>query len=61
MHREKQERAQELWEGLGPVPTVGELTYSRKFASAFALEMNRSVRAMLRAWTKPGGTGDGQD
>jgi FMN reductase (NADPH)/FMN reductase [NAD(P)H] len=56
MHREKQRRAAELWKGPGPVPAVGELTYVRKFSSEFALEMNRSVRAMLRAWT---GAGEG--
>ena len=29
---------------------VGQLVYERKFGAEFALEMNRSVRAMLAAW-----------
>ena len=31
---------------------VGQVTYSRKYNAAFAKEMNRSVREMLRAWTR---------
>ena len=50
MYRDKQERASELWKKPGPVPTVGELVYQRKYDADFTREMNRSVRAMLEAW-----------
>jgi len=32
--------------------SVGELIYRRKFAAGFALELNRSVRAILKNWTE---------
>jgi len=31
---------------------VGQLVYERKFGADYALEMNRSVRAILAAWSK---------
>jgi len=33
------------------VRNVGQLMYLRKFSAGFAKEMNRSVRAILQAWT----------
>ena len=34
-----------------PGPNAGQRVYLRKFASDFSLELNRSVREMLRIWT----------
>jgi FMN reductase (NADPH)/FMN reductase [NAD(P)H] len=33
-------------------PNVGQASYFRKFSADFSIEMNRSVRAMLKAWTE---------
>jgi FMN reductase (NADPH)/FMN reductase [NAD(P)H] len=54
MYRDKQQRAAEFWKEPGPVPSVGELMYRRKYDAEFTHEMNRSVRAMLKAWTGKG-------
>ena len=35
----------------GP-PNVGQAMYFRKFGADFSIEMNRSVRAMLKSWTE---------
>jgi nitroreductase len=52
MYRERQER----WLSRGAQPdgieNFGQLMYFRKFAADYSREMNRSVRVMLRAWTK---------
>ena len=52
MYSERQGRAAEHWSGPGPVPSVAELLYARKFGADFMREMNRSVRVMLQAWRK---------
>jgi hypothetical protein len=31
---------------------IGQLVYQRKFNAPFAVEMNRSVKAILKVWTK---------
>jgi nitroreductase len=33
-------------------PNVGQAMYFRKFSADFSIEMNRSVRAMLKAWAE---------
>jgi FMN reductase (NADPH)/FMN reductase [NAD(P)H] len=43
--------------GLGSAANVGQHTYERKFSADFTVEMTRSVRAAIQAWT--GCTGDG--
>ncbi|MBN2565601.1 MAG: nitroreductase family protein [Candidatus Eisenbacteria bacterium] len=52
MYSAKQSKAAEIWSGPLPVPSVAQLMYERKFGSEFAAEMNRSVRAMLEAWSR---------
>lgn len=37
------------------VDNLGQYTYLRKFGADFSLEMNRSVRTMIRSWTAPAG------
>ena len=51
MHRPMTERM--LRDGVDPETpaNLGQSVYSQKFAAGFAKEMNRSVRAMLQAWT----------
>jgi hypothetical protein len=34
------------------ITNVGELMYTRKLGADYAIEMSRSVRAMLKAWTE---------
>jgi nitroreductase len=38
--------------GLDTPPNVGQASYFRKFSAEYSIEMNRSVRAMLKAWTE---------
>jgi FMN reductase (NADPH)/FMN reductase [NAD(P)H] len=42
------------------LPNAGQIMYSRKYNAAFAKELNRSVRAMLRAWTGERGAAAGR-
>jgi nitroreductase len=51
MHRPMHERMTAAGVNPEALPNVGQLMYSRKFAAGFMKELNRSVRAMLRAWT----------
>ena len=45
--------------GLGSAANVGQHTYAHKLSADFTLEMTRSVRAAIRAWT--GGAGEETD
>jgi nitroreductase len=38
--------------GQEEIQNVGQFNYVKKFSAAFSLEMNRSVRAMLKTWTE---------
>jgi nitroreductase len=50
MYREREERVFKGQEVVKGARNMGQLIYSRKFGTDFAREMNRSVRAILRAW-----------
>jgi FMN reductase (NADPH)/FMN reductase [NAD(P)H] len=50
MFRDIQERFNRKKEHPEGIHNPGQLIYSRKFSSDFAVEMRRSVRAMLQAW-----------
>jgi len=49
-----QEQLKDLIEHEAGVANLGQLMYFRKFDADFTREMNRSVRAMLRAWEEGG-------
>jgi nitroreductase len=51
MFRERQERAFQGKDEVMGARNFGQLMYLRKYGADFAAEMNRSVRAMLKAWT----------
>jgi nitroreductase len=51
MYRERQKLVNESWNDNPPAPSFGQVLYERKFETAFAREMNRSVREMLKVWT----------
>lgn len=51
MYRQRHERMATDEVNPGALPNVGQLVYSSKYNAGFAKELNRSVRAMLRAWT----------
>lgn len=51
MFREMEERASKIVEKPAGVENAGQWMYTRKFAAAFSVEMSRSVRAILQAWT----------
>jgi nitroreductase len=51
MYRQMHERMATDEVRPGVLSNVGQLVYSRKYNAEFAKELNRSVRAMLRAWT----------
>jgi len=50
MFEKEQARAFKNAEELDGAINVGQLTYRRKFAAGFAMEMNRSVKAILKQW-----------
>jgi nitroreductase len=50
MFEEEQARAFQNSEELNGAVNVGQLIYRRKFAADFTLEMNRSVKAILKQW-----------
>jgi len=50
MFAKEQARASKNSEELNGAVNVGQLIYRRKFAAGFTLEMNRSVRAILKQW-----------
>jgi nitroreductase len=50
MFDKEQARAFKNGEELNGAVNVGQLIYRRKFAAAFAMEMNRSVKAILKQW-----------
>lgn len=52
MFRDRQARAFRGREQINGCANIGQLMYTRKFASDFAREMSRSVRAILRTWTE---------
>jgi len=52
MYRERQERASGKSKKTDGAPNIGQSMYTQKFNSDFSREMNRSVRAMLQAWTE---------
>ncbi len=52
MYRERQEQMFHGQEEVRGARNVGQLMYIHKFDSDFAREMNRSVRAILQAWTE---------
>ena len=51
MHREMHARMTAAGVISDALPNVGHVMYHRKFGTEFQKELNRSVRAMLRAWT----------
>jgi FMN reductase (NADPH)/FMN reductase [NAD(P)H] len=50
MFEKEQARAFKNAEELDGAINVGQLIYRRKFAASFAMEMNRSVKAILKQW-----------
>ena len=52
MYRKRQERASGKSKKTDGAPNIGQSMYTQKFNSDFSREMNRSVRAMLQAWTE---------
>jgi nitroreductase len=50
MFEKEQARAFENREELDGAVNVGQLVYRRKFAAGFTMEMNRSVKAILKQW-----------
>jgi nitroreductase len=50
MFEKEQARTFKNNEDLNGAVNVGQLIYRRKFAADFAMEMNRSVKAILRQW-----------
>jgi hypothetical protein len=52
MFRERQEQTFKNRKESGGVSNIGQLVYTRKFNADFSKEMNRSVRAILNAWTE---------
>jgi nitroreductase len=48
----KQEKIRAKNAGPDTPPNVGQASYFRKFSADFSIEMNRSVRAMLKVWTE---------
>ena len=50
MFHKEHMRAFKNSEELNGAVNVGQLVYQRKFAAAFTLEMNRSVKAILKQW-----------
>jgi FMN reductase (NADPH)/FMN reductase [NAD(P)H] len=50
MFEQEQARAFRNREELDGAVNVGQLIYRRKFAAGFTLEMNRSVKAVLKQW-----------
>jgi nitroreductase len=52
MYRERQEQVFAGRKEVKGTQNIGQMMYVHKFDSDFAREMNRSVRAMLQAWTE---------
>jgi nitroreductase len=50
MFEEEQARAFKNSKELNEAVNVGQLIYRRKFVASFAIEMNRSVKAILKQW-----------
>ena len=50
MFQKEQSRAFKNSEELNGAVNVGQLIYRRKFAAGFTMEMNRSVKAILKQW-----------
>jgi nitroreductase len=50
MFEKEQARAFKSREELNGAVNVGQLIYRRKFAAGFTMEMNRSVKAILKQW-----------
>lgn len=49
MFREREQKRPKSEDPEAPA-NIGQATYLRKFSSDFTIEMNRSVRVMLKAW-----------
>jgi hypothetical protein len=47
----REQRMSEKVQNAG-ITNLGELMYTRKLGAEYAVEMSRSVRAMLKAWTE---------
>ncbi len=50
MYRQAQEKFAATGEHPRGIDNFGQMMYARKFSAAFARELRRSVKAMLRAW-----------
>jgi nitroreductase len=51
MFREQHERSFGGHEEIDGATNIGQLTYRRKFSTDYAMEMNRSVRKMIKSWS----------
>jgi hypothetical protein len=51
MFREQHERSFGGRKEIDGATNIGQLTYRRKFSTDYAMEMNRSVRKMIKSWS----------
>ena len=51
MYQARSEQFAAMGERPDGIQNLGHYSYLKKFGAAFTIEMNRSVRAMLKSWT----------